>query len=133
MKRVFGIISLVCLLHQTNCVSNNVCPTFSDYYTIRENENCWYNFIANSSAVSQYFILCLSLFLKVKLCCCIPKTTVCICTNNTQLADTKLLKINMQIVYLMDITKYYPIFSLKLYIYRQKLSNKAATLSKYTR
>lgn len=36
---------------------NNVCPTFEDYHTIEENERCWYNFAADSSAVSRTTII----------------------------------------------------------------------------
>lgn len=31
---------------------NNVCPTFHDYYTIKNNSNCWYDLAADYSAVS---------------------------------------------------------------------------------
>lgn len=31
---------------------NNVCPTFDDYYTIKNNSNCWYDPSAEYVAVS---------------------------------------------------------------------------------
>lgn len=41
--------------------SNNVCPTFEDYHTVKDNPRCWYNFAADSSTVSlDLFITYLS-------------------------------------------------------------------------
>ena len=31
---------------------NNVCPTFEDYYTIKNNSRCWYDFSAEFDCVS---------------------------------------------------------------------------------
>lgn len=31
---------------------NNVCPTYKDYETINTNPKCWYDFAADSTAVS---------------------------------------------------------------------------------
>lgn len=69
MKPVFTVIHLLILVFIPNflCQENNVCPTFEDYYTIKNNSNCWYDLTAQYSAVSLEINLpkqttCFSLF-----------------------------------------------------------------------
>nr|XP_015834988.1 PREDICTED: lipase 3-like [Tribolium castaneum] len=40
------IVLLGCLIQNSLSEYNNVCPTFEDYYTMRNNSNCWYDFTA---------------------------------------------------------------------------------------
>lgn len=35
-----------------DCAENNVCKSFKDYYTIKHNPDCWYDFAADSTTVS---------------------------------------------------------------------------------
>lgn len=45
-------IVLVCLLQASFSADNNVCPTYRDYVTMRNNSNCWYNYAADLKVVS---------------------------------------------------------------------------------
>lgn len=44
---LFGLLCFCAVL----CAENNVCPTFKDYYTIKENPHCWYDVAAEKTAV----------------------------------------------------------------------------------
>ncbi|KAF2898467.1 hypothetical protein ILUMI_07707 [Ignelater luminosus] len=50
MKRLGCVIILVHFVLEFECVSNNICPTYDDYYTVKDNPNCWYDFTADSNA-----------------------------------------------------------------------------------
>lgn len=40
------------LINVVLCQTNNVCPSFKDYETIKTNKKCWYDPAADSTAVS---------------------------------------------------------------------------------
>ncbi|CAH1371140.1 hypothetical protein MTP99_012629 [Tenebrio molitor] len=41
------LVLLGCLVQNSFGEDNNVCPTFEDYYTVKNNSNCWYDFSAD--------------------------------------------------------------------------------------
>ncbi|RZB40241.1 uncharacterized protein BDFB_003922, partial [Asbolus verrucosus] len=51
------LVLLGCLFIGSYSAKNNTCPTFQDYYTVRQNPNCWYNPIAelNAPATIKFF------------------------------------------------------------------------------
>ncbi|KAF2882050.1 hypothetical protein ILUMI_24122 [Ignelater luminosus] len=55
MNWFLHIVSIIVIQFITNSVcskmQNNVCLTYKDYYTIKNNSNCWYDFSADSNAV----------------------------------------------------------------------------------
>lgn len=58
-SRALAAVLLLCLHVEAEerepaAMENNVCPTFEDYRTMRENSRCWYNFAADSTAVSVW-------------------------------------------------------------------------------
>lgn len=56
--RIVGFV--VWMLHYINvvlCQTNNVCPSYRDYETIKTNKKCWYDPAADSTAVSNKLIL----------------------------------------------------------------------------
>ncbi|XP_015834987.2 uncharacterized protein LOC100141961 [Tribolium castaneum] len=44
---VFTFLLLACVLRASLCQDNNVCPSYRDYITMKNNSNCWYNFAAD--------------------------------------------------------------------------------------
>lgn len=55
LLEVSTIVYLFCLISAARC-ENNVCPTFKDYYTIKDNPRCEYDFLAEeSNVVCNYF------------------------------------------------------------------------------
>lgn len=48
------LVLLGCLVQNSFGEDNNVCPTFEDYYTVKNNSNCWYDFSADYDVVSNF-------------------------------------------------------------------------------
>ncbi|KAF5294555.1 hypothetical protein FQR65_LT10747 [Abscondita terminalis] len=43
---------LLLLAYKSHCIVNNVCPTYEDYFTIRDNPRCWYDVAADQNATT---------------------------------------------------------------------------------
>lgn len=68
MQSLFKILILVLTTSTFRCTVNNVCPSYEDYYTVRENPNCWYDFAADSNVVSKSKLLTHKHLKKFKFC-----------------------------------------------------------------
>ena len=47
------ILTFFVYFKSSSCQDNNVCPTIRDYITMKNNNNCWYNFAADIKVVSD--------------------------------------------------------------------------------
>lgn len=52
MSAVISVLVLSWVFREVYAQDNNVCPSYRDYDTIKTNKKCWYDFAADSKAVS---------------------------------------------------------------------------------
>lgn len=55
MRFICFFIFLSQCVPKINSKVNNVCEHYDDYYTFRNNPNCWYDIAASENAVSLIF------------------------------------------------------------------------------
>lgn len=57
MKTHWSVVAVLVLFTEyVWSQENNVCPTFEDYYTVRNNSRCWYDLAAEYNVVGNILI-----------------------------------------------------------------------------